>query len=175
MHLGLETMWSGDSKSLNVSNHCIYLTSQGVRLFFFTVYRAASSQRWFSLAEISQLLVEKVIESVNYKRAVSILFAPSTDRSFCFCVDYCKLNATVTRHTYRLPRKNGSTDRLENPILLSGVPATCGYRQIKIDEHDRDKAEFTSHHGLHRFKIMFFELEKGRGPFGERRSLLLTL
>lgn len=58
--------------------------------------------------------------------------------------------------------------------LLSTIYANCGYWQIHIDEADRDKTAFTSHHSLFRFVRMSVGFKNAPGTFQRYIDIILA-
>ena len=106
-----------------------------------------------------------VIEEAKCEWASPIVFVPKPDGSMRFCVDYRRLNQMTVRDSYPIPRMDECIDSLGDASVCTNLDANCGYWQIEIDEADRDKTTFTSHHGLYRFVRMPFGLKNAPGTF----------
>ena len=70
------------------------------------------------------------------------------DQSWCFCVDYKKLNAVTLQNAYPLPRIDESLDALTGSRYFSSLDMTSGYWQVPLDADAQKKSTFTTHSGL---------------------------
>lgn len=55
------------------------------------------------------------------------------------------------RDSYGLPKMEKCTDTLGEPKIFSTLNASSGFLQNEIDESDKSKTAFRSHHGLSQF------------------------
>lgn len=70
------------------------------------------------------------------------------------CVDFRRFNAVIVPETYLIPLMNDLIDSLSNAKIFTMLDALWGYWQVPIAEEDRDKAKFTSHMRMFRYKRM---------------------
>lgn len=73
----------------------------------------------------------------------------SKDGTLRLCLDYRKLNALTKCDSHSIPRNEKCIDSLGDATVFSTLDANSGYWQVEIEESDRDKTAFTSHHGLY--------------------------
>ena len=111
------------------------------------------------------MLAIDVIEPVTSEWAAPVVFAPKKDGLQRFCVDYRRLNAVTVRDSYPISRMDECIDSLGDSQVFSTLDCNVGYWQIEIEEEDKDKTAFVTHHGLFRFKRM---------PFGLRNAPSLS-
>ena len=78
--------------------------------------------------------------------------------SFCFCVDYRRLNSVTKADTFPLPRMDDILDQLGNCKFFSTLDLKSGYWQIKVHPNSQEKAAFVAHQGLCEFRVMLFGL-----------------
>lgn len=90
---------------------------------------------------------------------------PKKDASFRLCVDFRKLGAIKIRDFYRRTGMDEYTESFGEATVFSTLENNSGDSQMEFDEHDRDKAAFTSHHGLCRLIRMSFGLKNAPTTF----------
>ena len=59
--------------------------------------------------------------------AAPVVLARKKDDTWCFCVDYRKLNAVTVRDVYPLPRIDDALDALAGAKLFTTLDAWTGY------------------------------------------------
>lgn len=64
-------------------------------------------------------------------------------------------------------------DRLGEELVFSTLDDSLRYPQIQIDDRDRDKTAFTSHHGLYRLIGMPFRLQNAPATFQRAADVIL--
>lgn len=97
--------------------------------------------------------------------AAHIVLAPKKDKALHLCIAYRKLNAIPIRNSDPLQRMDDCIDSLEdfrNDLALDG---SSGYCPIEVDEGDRDKTTFQSHHWIFHLSQMTFEVKSAGGTF----------
>lgn len=65
-------------------------------------------------------------------------------------------------------------DSLSDATIFTTLEASCGYWKIEIDEADRDKTTFKSHHGLYRFIQTPLGLMNAPGTFLRAIDVILS-
>ena len=71
-------------------------------------------------------------------------------------MDYRKLNDVTRKDAYPLPRIDETLDALAGAKLFSRWDLASGYRQVEMDDADREKTAFATRHGLFEFQVMAF-------------------
>lgn len=87
------------------------------------------------------------------------------DGALRFCIYYRKRNDLTVRDTYPLP---ATDERIECWVQHTGfttLDANSGFWKIEIDDGERDKRTFTSHHGIYRSVRMAFGLNNATWTF----------
>lgn len=92
-----------------------------------------------------------VMKPIENEWAAPIVFATKRDRSSRICIDYGKLSTITIRGSYFIPRIDECIDPLGYALILFTLDVSRGFWQVKMDDAERDKIDFTSHHGLFRF------------------------
>ena len=75
-----------------------------------------------------------------------------------FCVDYRKLNKLTKKDSYPLPWVDTTLDALLGSGWFFAQDLKSGYRQVEVEEQDREKTVFTAGNGLWQFNVMAFGL-----------------
>ena len=66
------------------------------------------------------------------------------DGSWCFCIDYRKLNAATHRETYPLPRIDATLDSLKGCRYFTTLDLTARYWQVGLEEDDKEKTAYST-------------------------------
>lgn len=120
------------------------------------------------------MLDENIIKPAQTEWASPIVFAPKEDENLRFCHDYRKLNAVTKQNAYLIPRLDKCIDSLGEASFFSTLDANSGCWQTEIDEADRNKTAFTSHHEIYRFIRMPFRLRNAPGTFQRTMDFILS-
>lgn len=80
-----------------------------------------------------------------------IVLVPSKEGLLRFCVDYRKLNDVTIRDAYPIQRMDDGLGSLGKVHVFFILDSNSGYWQIEIDDRDKGKTKFTSHHRGYRF------------------------
>lgn len=93
------------------------------------------------------MLIENIIRPAQPDRAAPVVIIPKKKETVQFCVDYRKLDAVIKHDSYPTSRMDEYVDSLGKATILSMLDGKRGYLQIEIEDYDKDKTAFTSHHG----------------------------
>lgn len=85
------------------------------------------------------MLSENIIEPAQTEWTAPIVFVPRKYRTLGFCADYRKLNAVTKRDSYSIPHMDECIDSFGKATTFLTLDANSRYRQIKIDDTDKDK------------------------------------
>lgn len=107
---------------------------------------------------LRNMLDGEVIRESSSLWAAPIILVKKKDGSWRFCVDYRKLNSAAHKDAYPLPRIEESLTNLKGAQWYSTLDLASGYRQVEVDEWDREKTAFTTPLGLYEFEHMPFGL-----------------
>ena len=169
-----ESMWDGHIGQITVAKHRIDLVDEGMRPIHAHPYRAGPKRRELEKAELDNMLKEGIAEPATTEWASPIVFAPKKDGTLRFCVDYRRLNAMTIRDSYPIPRMDECIDSLGNAQVFSTLDANAGYWQVELDERDKDKTAFVTHHGLYRYTRMPFGLKNAPATFQRAMDVILA-
>lgn len=107
-----------------MSRHGIGFLNDVVTPIHPTPYHARPTARQFIEPETNRVLLEKVIEPKTAEWAAPIVLGPKKNGSFCFCVDYRKLNAIETRDSYPLCRMDECINSFGEPTAFLTLDLT---------------------------------------------------
>ena len=107
---------------------------------------------------LDDTLTRSVIQPSSSPWASPVVLVPKKDGSFCFCIDYGKVNAVTRKDSYPLPRVDETLDTLAWSKWFSVLDLLSGYWQVKVSSDDREKTAFSTHEGLFEFCVMPFGL-----------------
>lgn len=94
------------------------------------------------------MLGKDIIEPSSSPRAYPVISVKKKDSSWCFSIDYWRLNTITKNDVYPLPRIDGALDCLCGPFFFSSLNRRSGYWQIALDNIDREKTVFVTPDGL---------------------------
>jgi hypothetical protein len=137
-------------------------------------YRAGAEARKAEKEEVARMLRLGVIEPSQAEWASPVVLIPKSDGSIRFCIDYTRINALTAREVYPLPRMDECLDSLGEAEYFSTLDANTGFWQIEVCEKERDKATFSCHSGMYRFKRMPFGLVNAPATFQKAMDNILA-
>ena len=99
-----------------------------------------------------------VIEKVEEYRewCAGMVVAPKTNGDVRICVDLTKLNKSVKRENFPLPRVEEILVTLEGSRVFSKMDANSGFWQIELEEESRRYTTFITPFGRFQFCKMPF-------------------
>lgn len=95
-------------------------------------------------------------------------------RNYPLFVDFRKLNAVARQDSYSVPRMNECIDLLGKATKFLMLDAKSGFWQIDIEDADKDKAYFTSRHGLYCLFRMTCCLQNAPDTFQRSMKVILS-
>ena len=95
-------------------------------------------------AEASRMLEQNVIRPSTSPWSFPIVIVRKNDGSWCFCVDYRKLNLVTHHDAYPLPRIDASFDSLVGCKYFTTLDLASGYWQVALEESDEEKTAFST-------------------------------
>ena len=122
---------------------------------------------------IDDMLEKGIIQPSSSPWASPIVLVPKKDGQLRFCVDYRKLNSVTKKDQYPLPRVEDILDTLGGMCYFSTLDLASGYWQIGMSEEVCQKSAFVTHHGLHEFVHMPFELCNAPATFQRLMEVVL--
>lgn len=121
------------------------------------------------------MVSQEFIEPGQTDWASLIFFAPKKNVSLRFFFNYRKFFNLIKIHdSYPVTRLDQCKDSLVDAAIFTTIDANSGYCEVEIDEADRDRTTFTSHHGLYRFIRMPFGLKNVQGTFQRAIDVIMS-
>lgn len=90
------------------------------------------------------------------------------------CVNYRSVNELVKWDSYKFPKMNECIDAVGEAPNFFTIDVNSGYKQVEIKGSDREKAAFTSQHGLYWLFCMRFGLDNAPGTFQRTMHVMLA-
>lgn len=133
----------------------------------------AKIAREFERIKIEKLLSEEHIKPVQTVWAPSFAFALKKNSSFPFCVDYQNLKAATTRNVSLILRMDDCIDSFAETSVITVLDANSQNLQVEIENGDRDKTSFMSHHELYCLVRMHFRLRNALRTLQQTMDVVL--
>jgi hypothetical protein len=90
--------------------------------------------------------------------ASSVVLVKKKDGTMSTCIDYRALNNKTVKNRYPIPRINELLDELHGAVYFNKTNLHSRYHQIRMREHDIQRATFICHYGNYEFLVMPFGL-----------------
>ena len=119
------------------------------------------------------MLEKGYIEPNDSQWASPIVLVTKKDGSFCFCIDYRRLNDVMRKDADFLPHINETIETLSGVGWFSTLDLASGYWQVSVAPEDRPKTEFTTRKGLFQWRVMPFGLLNAPTTFSRLMELVL--
>ncbi|GFQ96992.1 hypothetical protein TNCT_627931 [Trichonephila clavata] len=119
------------------------------------------------------MLDREIIQSSESPWSSPVILVRKRDNTWCFCVDYRRLNRITNKDVYPLPRIDDTLNSLKGSKFFSSMDLSSGYWQIEVDEADREKTAFITPEGLYEFNVMSFGLCNAPATFERMMDNLL--
>lgn len=94
-----------------------------------------------------------------------VLLVKKRDGTWCFCVDYCALNAITVKDQFSIPIIDELLEELGGACWFSKLDLLQGYHQILMKEDDISKMAFRIHHDHFEFQVIPFGMCNTRSSF----------
>lgn len=129
-------------------------------------YRPVPSTLFPELRALLQGMLDSGVVQESASPWVSaVVLVKKKDGSWCFCVDYRKLNSITHKDAFPLPRIEESLTALRAAAWYSTLDMASGYWQVAVDPNDQEKTAFTTPVGLFQFTRMPFGLRNAPATF----------
>jgi hypothetical protein len=121
---------------------------------------------------IEQMLSWDVIEDTSSPTSAGIVLIKQNGK-WCFCVDFRLLNEVTVGDSYPMLRADYVFSAMGGKRFFSTLDCLRGYHQLELDEQDRWKSAFITHHGLYQFKRLPFSLKNAPAIYQRFMNQLL--
>lgn len=110
-------------------------------------YRYSPLQKDEIECQVKDMIDSGLITPSMSPFASSVLLVKKKDGTWCFCVDYRKLNSVTVKSKFPMPVVDELLDELAGKQYFSKLDLRAGYHQIRMVEQDEFKTAFKTHHG----------------------------
>ena len=131
-------------------------TMEGAKPQRSMAYRESPAQR-----EAMKLMMDKFVKlgfispTVSEWCAPSMLVKKKAPGQWRFVIDYRKLNSTIKRDAYVMPRVDDNLEAAGGASFFSSFDATSGYHQIPLaSEEDKKKSAFVNSAGMFAWNVV---------------------
>jgi hypothetical protein len=87
-----------------------------------------------------------------------VLFALKADKSFCFYIDYRKLNQIIYKDRYLLLFINKILARINNTKIFTKLDIKQVFYRIRIDPDSKKLTTFRIYYSTYKYKVLLFSL-----------------
>ncbi|UYV73682.1 hypothetical protein LAZ67_11000340, partial [Cordylochernes scorpioides] len=136
-------------------------------------YRVSAKERDIIKEQIDEMLTEGIIRPSSSPWSFPVILVKKRDGKYRFCVDYRKLNNVTVKDVYPIPRIDEVMDTLQGSTHFSAIDLRSAYWQVEVEERDKEKAAFTTAHGLYEFNVMPFGLCNAPATFERNMENML--
>jgi hypothetical protein len=144
--------------------HAIEL-APGTTPFYQRSYRLSVAERSALDATLKELLEKGLIRPSKSPYGSPVLFAPKSDGTLRFCVDYRMLNKVTIRDKYPLPLIDMLIDLMYGAKYFTTLDLLSGYWQFGIKEEDIFKTAFTTPYGHYEWIVLPMGLTNAPATF----------
>ena len=151
--------------------HSIELKS-GSKPKFQYPYRMSPKQKAEVEKVVSELLELGYIRPSMSPWGAPVLFAPKSDGTLRFCIDYRQLNKMTVRDRFPIPRTDELIDRLSGMKVFSKIDLWSAYHQMRLTEDSIPMSAFSTHMGHFEWLVLPFGMVNAPASF---QSLMQSL
>lgn len=114
---------------------------------------------------MKELLAAGLITPRSSPFASLVLLVLKKDGSWCFCVDYRRLNAITVRNRFPMPLLEEILDEHDGIKYFTKLDMRSGYHQVRMKEEDEHKTTFKTHYDHYQIKVIPFGLTNAPTTF----------
>jgi hypothetical protein len=119
-------------------------------------YRYSPSQKDEIESQLQDMLRNGIIRPSVSPFASPVLLVKKKDGSWCFCVDYRRVNALTVKNKYPMPVVDELLDELHGACWFTKLHLRSGYHQIRVVPSNIHKTTFKTHDGHWELRVMPF-------------------
>lgn len=168
-----EDLQSGRIQAINATHHKID-QEKGKRPIHQHPHRAGRRSREIICGHKDKQLKAGVIGPAQSEWAIFIVLVSMKNGSFRFCMDYQRLNAATIPDRCPLPRIHDCSECLGDSQAFTELEALWEDWKVQIDDENKNKITFSSHHGTCRYTSITFGLHKAGAMFPRALDIVLS-
>ncbi len=107
---------------------------------------------------LEENLKKKFITFSKASFASLILFVEKKDDSFCFCMNYWKLNALIKRDRYSIFLINEVLVQIQDSKYLTQLDIIITFNKLYMSSESENLITFVTFFNVYKYKVMLFEL-----------------
>jgi hypothetical protein len=115
--------------------------------------------------QVKTLLQSGLIVPNTSLFASPVLLVQKKDDSWCFYVDYKRLNSLTIKSKFPMLLVDEILDELTGSQFFNKLDFNVGFHQVRMTSEDEFKITFKTHHNHYQFKVMPFEMNHILEPF----------
>ena len=115
--------------------------------------------------QINDMLEAGIVSPSSSPRSSPIVIVPKRDESQRICIDYRKLNKTLIKDSFPLPRIEDIFATLGKAKFFTTLDLKSGYHQISVAPEDREKTVFCTRTSLYQFNVLPFGIASAPAIF----------
>ena len=122
---------------------------------------------------LNDMLETGVIKPSNSSWASPVCLVHKKDGTFCFCIDYHRVNAVSKKDVFLIPDIQDALDDLRGAKYFATFDLLSGYWQLSITEKAKERSAFCTRRGILQFTQMPFSLSGAPGSLCRLMSSVL--
>jgi len=107
---------------------------------------------------LKENLKKKFITFSKASFALLILFVEKKDDSFCFCMNYQKLNALIKRNHYSILLINEVLAWIQDSKYLTQLNIIIAFNKLRMSSESKNLTTFVTFFNIYKYRVMLFEL-----------------
>ena len=123
--------------------------------------------------QINDMLEAGIVSPSSSPWSSPIVIVPKRDGSQRICIDYRKLNKTLIKDSFPLPRIEDILATLGKAQFFTTLDLKSGYHQISVAPEDREKTAFCTRTSLYQFNVLPFGIASAPAIFQRMISKVL--
>ena len=123
--------------------------------------------------QINDMLEAGIVSPSSSPWSSPIVIVPKKDGTQRICIDYRKLNKTLVKDSYPLPRIEDIFATLGKAKFFSTLDLKSGYHQISVAPEHREKTAFCTRNALYHFNRLPFGIASAHSIFQRMISRVL--
>src|SRR5258705_5974241 len=137
-------------------------------------YRYSKREREIIDDQVQELLQYGIITPSQSEWTSPVVLVGKPDGTKRFCVDYRKLNQSMIKDVYPMPRIDDLISYLSGAKFYSTLDLFSGYYQQAMDEDSKHLTTFITHQGTYKFEVLPFGVKNGPSSFSRLMDCVLA-